>query len=311
MLMIVGGSNSRFRSGWVGNLEQTLGTEVRNLSIGATTSLTGIYRSLLDDGPKPGDTVVWEYALNEVNHIKGGYETANVLRYVEHLLRLYQRQGIRFAPVIFTPLREETADQRSSYFNQLIALFDHYGIKNFDVSPEFRSRLGVDAIPQDYFADEQHYRKIPNLMQFIADGVVQLLSKASVPSLPLPIHTGQTEIALLSPQKFKIFENSVMTVPVSIPPVRLEITFPGRLLAIMALCRPDEECGLRASISVNGKERCGFRFSATSNPAFAKPILKAISIERATDATWHIDSGETIVVAPAKIGGRLEVVRFV
>lgn len=304
VLVIVGGSNSRFRSGWVGYLERTLGVEARNLSIGATTSLTGIYRSLLDDGPKPGDTVVWEYALNEVNHIKGGYEIANVLRSVEHLLQLYQRQGIRFAPVIFTPLREETADQRSPYFSQLVTLFDHYAVSAFDVSTEFRSLKGVNVIPQEYFADEQHYEKLDDLMQFITDGVIELIGRAAVPGQQHPIYTGKTEVALLSPEKFSIFENSVMKVPVSQVPVRTKVPYPGSLIAIMALCRPDEECGLRARIMVGEEERCGLRFSATSSPSFPKPILKAISVERATGAAWRVNPGEAIAVVPAAMGGR-------
>lgn len=303
-LVVLGGSNSRYRSGWVGNLEHVLGHEVRNLSIGATTSLTAIYRTFLEDGARRGDTVIWEYALNEVNHIKGGYEIDHVLKSVEHLLRICRRDGIRFAPAVFTPLREEAAEERSRYYRKLMDLFEHYGIAYFDVSPAFRSLKGLQRLPDDHFADEQHYAKLPDLMQFIAEGAADLASRATVPDQAAPIYTGQSEVSLLSPAKTDIYENSVMRVPVARVPLRLEAASPGRLLAIMALCRPDEECGLRARISLDGRERRGFRFSATSHPSFPKPILKAVSLERATGAAWPVEPGESIIVAPAKMGGR-------
>ncbi len=64
---ICGGSNSVRRGGWVHHFD----VPSDNISIGASTSIMGAYRVMFCRDVAPGDTVIWEYALNDANQALG------------------------------------------------------------------------------------------------------------------------------------------------------------------------------------------------------------------------------------------------
>ena len=59
------------KTGWVSRF-RAHAPDLVNLSVGGTTSITGLFRVMTTPQIGPGDVVVWEYALNEANHIRRG-----------------------------------------------------------------------------------------------------------------------------------------------------------------------------------------------------------------------------------------------
>nr|WP_204354501.1 SGNH/GDSL hydrolase family protein [Paracoccus saliphilus] len=159
-ILIVGGSNSLRRDGWVSEFSAAYSgkAEIRNLSIGGASTVMGIYRSFFCDSINAGDTVVWEYALNDANFFEiGGCPVDLLLRHVEHLIRRCGQKGARFVPIIMSTLRQESRRSLDQYRAQLHFLFAHYGIEYFDVSFEMRRKLAIPALGREYYDDGNHY----------------------------------------------------------------------------------------------------------------------------------------------------------
>lgn len=52
--------------------------------------------------------LIWEYALNDLNHVIGkGYNPRLLLRYVEYMIQYAVRQGLAVLPLVFLPKRVE------------------------------------------------------------------------------------------------------------------------------------------------------------------------------------------------------------
>lgn len=159
-ILIVGGSNSLRRNGWVSEFAAAYSgeAEIRNVSIGGASTVMGIYRSFFCESINPGDTVIWEYALNDANFYEiGGCPIDLLLRHVEHLIRRCGQKGARFVPIIMSTLRQESRRSIDSYRAQLHFLFAHYGLEYFDVSFEMRRKLGIPALGREYYDDGNHY----------------------------------------------------------------------------------------------------------------------------------------------------------
>ena len=68
---ISGGSNSILKGGYADRLlKDPSNADFKTVAIGGTSSITGLYRLLFTEKLNPGDTVLWEYALNDLNQIK-------------------------------------------------------------------------------------------------------------------------------------------------------------------------------------------------------------------------------------------------
>jgi hypothetical protein len=77
MTIYMGGSHSVMKDGWPSAfLERYEGSQpVRNVSVGASSSMMSAYHVIFTCEARSGDTVIWEYPLNDTNHINNkGYE---------------------------------------------------------------------------------------------------------------------------------------------------------------------------------------------------------------------------------------------
>lgn len=297
----MGGSNSVFKDGWVAHLAQRLPEPVRNLSVGASTSLCGIYRMLLEDGPQPGDTVIWEYALNESVHVRRGYDLDSVLRGVEHLLRLCADRGCRFVPLIFMPRVDEAKPERPPYYDALLALLRDYGLEAVDIAPRLRAARGVQTLPDECYQDGMHYQRSDEILGLIADSVAEALPAGAVPARETALRIAGRTVRLLEFDKPARFQNSIMSIPVAEPPLRLPLRGEGALLSVICVARPDVMSGLRASLMRAGEHVANARISTTSVKDMN--LLKPISLENIPDTDWRFQDGDTLILRASRNGG--------
>lgn len=306
---IIGGSNSIFRDGWVSRFAERVSDPVVNRSVGATTTLAGLFRFLMagpEGAPGEGDRVIWEYGLNEANHVARGYRRELLLKNVEHLIRLCHDRGCRFIPLIMTQRRQEQAATRDSYYQMLTDLFAHHGISAFDVSQEWRRRFGRARLPDELYVDDAHYARDPELMKFIAEGVVDLAATAGVPAAVTPLYSAGRHIGLLEGLTQDVFENSLMRVPRAKIPLEITLTGRGRVAGICTLCRGGKETGIRVQLRPDTDEMRQMRFS-TTNLRDQRIILKSVSLENALgarwDKLWRFEEGDRLRLSPARRPG--------
>lgn len=181
---ISGGSNSLLHNGWMRSANQFgAGADVVNLSIGATCSITGLYRCLFTANMQAGDTLVWEYALNDANHVaKFDLSNGFILRYLEVLLAFCAARQVRFAALIFVAQNQESVVAETPYKAQLKDLFDHWGVPYADISQEYRRALGVQTLPAELFEIPTHYRTTDPIIDYIIARAASLIETAPVPA---------------------------------------------------------------------------------------------------------------------------------
>ncbi len=154
-IFIVGGSNSILKNGWTRRLQEFFPeNEVKNLSIGATCSVTGLFRSLFTSNVAAGDTIIWEYALNDCNHVDThGLSHAFILRHLEVLLAHCSRANIKFAALILKSFPQEAKVSDSIYHLEVKDTFRRWGVVFLDLSGEYRRVINVDFIPKIFYEE--------------------------------------------------------------------------------------------------------------------------------------------------------------
>lgn len=179
---IIGGSNSLLRQGWADQFT-ALATEIEvvNHSIGAATSLIGIYRLLRNEVPE-GATVIWEYALNEHNHFLAGQSVESLMWHLDWFLELCARRRIAVLPLIFWN-REEMADKSPmEYRDALQDCLHRHGLGQIDMKPILRQFSQTRDRPiAELYQDGAHYRLGSGVPRRIATAVRNRLAEARVP----------------------------------------------------------------------------------------------------------------------------------
>lgn len=153
---ICGGSNSVRKGGWVHHFP----LENENISIGAATSIMGAYRAIFTRDIRAGDTVIWEYALNDFNQAFGrarSYTVDGLLKYCEAIIRHCAERGARFIALVLTPRARERQEKPDAYRRRLIRMLRHYDVPFVEVSRELRRRFEVAELPDSDFFDDFHY----------------------------------------------------------------------------------------------------------------------------------------------------------
>lgn len=305
-IFIVGGSNSLMKDGWVTSLTRLLPSEqITNISIGATHSMTGLFRVMTRSDLQPGDTIVWEYALNEINHNQRGHRTEDLLRFLEHLLRLCSRRGINFAAAVFTPRQIEALPARPAYYDALLQLFAHYGVPSFDVSPRWCAANRASRFPAKLFKDAAHYVLEPRLMRFIAEGVIDAIGRACVPAEVTPRYTGATVPRLVTPQDGVPFRNTILDLTLAeVPSASFTLSQDGHILGFFALCPPGLQTGLRLTLANGQTGGRWIRISTTPEGNYERPQFRAFSLLQADGAAWRCTRGDRLEVRPAEGTGR-------
>lgn len=298
-IFIYGGSNSLLKTGWTATLARKMTDEpMVNLSIGGTTSITAIYRMLshTETEHRPDDVVVWEYALNEVNHINKGFEPEVALKNAERFIRECTRRGLKFVATIFTPLEQEAAPERLPFFDQLNALMQHYGIATFDVSSAWRSKHSVRRVPKKLYRNNAHYANDPEILDFIADGVSDAIRQASVPLEASPLRCGRAKLHVELVENGEPFENSKVKCMVAPLPYAFSPSQVGKIIGIACLIHPESKSALQIVLSNNDYSGRWINLSTAGTPTVEKVILKVFALEAATGDGWQTRLGDQVEV---------------
>ncbi|GKY87532.1 hypothetical protein [Sinisalibacter aestuarii] len=269
---VIGGSNSLKSDGWTSRF-RAVEPDFVNLSVGATTSITGLYRILTHPGITRGDVLIWEYALNEANRVSNGQSMRTYLAHLEHLLRLARDRGLLVAPLIFTPRHLEKRAQRSRYYDRLFALLAHYALVPFDVSAELRRSLGVPRLPESSFRDKLHYAHDDEMLDFICQGAQRAVRQASVPAPAKPRYVRGERLRLITDFANDSFANSIMQLPVARPP--FTFTYPARG-EITAITYVSETRPMTFQVGIHGRrERSPISVAAShKSKKNKKPLLR-------------------------------------
>lgn len=298
-IYLFGGSNTFRKNGWVKYLKPKIADGVINQSVGASTTLAAMFRFLSGNIPSPGDSIVWEYALNEVNHVKRGYELYTLLANIERFIIMCRERSCRVSAMIFTPKTEEISEKKNIYFEKIEYIFEYYRIKYTNVSHEYRKMLRVEALPAELYADNAHYVDSPSLSEFIAEKCLKNLQTATVPRQATQIYAPTGRIILLNDFCTKEFQNSSMDFPAQTLPIEFKVTQPGRLICVMTICPAQGESGVRLRIFNSSNEKLKLRFSTTRKKDINKSLLKAICLENIKDRDWIVSRGDTIKINPS------------
>ena len=303
-IYITGGSNSVRSGGWVDHFE----LEATNISIGASTSIMGAYRSLFTVDLKAGDTVIWEYALNDGNQALGtgrAYTVDFLLRYCEAIIRACAKRGVRFVPLIFTPQHRERVPKIDEHRRKLARLLRHYRIPFVDISRELRKILEVETLPDAFFFDDFHYQSDSRPVKRAARRAERLCTAEFVPvdpTVPPMFVEDDLELALFADFEGATvgeFSNRLLTIPV-FEAENLPLTLGprergGRIIGIFMICPSDGGVMEVAIKDATGARIETFDLSvAHSEPDFPKPVFKMFSLVNARPDPVCFEAGQTI-----------------
>lgn len=301
-VFIYGGSNSLRKGGWTAYLAKELPDEnVINRSIGAATTLMALFRLLTnpETGPKAGDTVIWEYALNEVNHIARGYDREIVSRNVARFIHECTRRQLKLVAAIFTPRNEEWAADRHAMYQDLATQLDAHGVASFDASLAWRRHSGQAHVAKHFFKDAAHYGDDAEFLTFLAKGVKDCLRRATVP-VPKPDHsTAPRPLVVQLVKADSEYKNALISVPLAAHRATMELGCNGRLIGAATLVFPDTRSALRLEYSRSGHAGKWVNLSTAGIDKADKPILKVFSLEMA-GADWQVQAGDQVDILPLR-----------
>ncbi|SFV13540.1 SGNH/GDSL hydrolase family protein [Pseudoduganella namucuonensis] len=162
-ILIIGGSNSLLKDGYVSHLQQSLQghTEVHvdQASVGATTSLAAIGR--LFDTYRAGqyDFILYEYSINDAGHFAPrprGDQSWQLCLYllIKAAAQLYPNAVL--VPLVFAMERHFSPAQPSPFYDMQIAAFRALGLHAIDIR-QWLAALFLGNKPAWLYRDEAHY----------------------------------------------------------------------------------------------------------------------------------------------------------
>lgn len=229
-IYIIGGSNSLMSNGWAYHLAEMMPKSVTNVSIGAATSLMGIFRLLRNDVPD-GATVVWEYALNESNHFKSGQSLESLLYHLDWFMEIARRKSIRVLPLVLWTRGEQISGQRNRYRELLRQRFENDGLPVIDAFVPLQNvATEQGANVASYFDGNMHYSAETPFLERLAGIVRNNLEEATLPQAVNQLQGLQ--LTLCRPEgDGRDFSNSIFQAEVFTPSDELVLRANGKLLA--------------------------------------------------------------------------------
>jgi hypothetical protein len=216
-VVISGGSNSVRKKGWTADLTSRLpvGTAVVNLSVGASTSTMGAWRMMTTGGLRPGDVLIWEYAVNDRNHIGKSDTTAEtLLRHIEHVICMARDAGARMLAVGLVS-RAQTSRGSDPYLLSLQRLFGHYCIPLFDAA----APLPGGPLGQGDFDDPNHVAVGGRVIGALINWLIERLATSDEGTVkPVePLFRGPRRLIQLDefqPNRVESFRNALLDLQV-------------------------------------------------------------------------------------------------
>ncbi|MDB6179394.1 hypothetical protein PAF17_18070 [Paracoccus sp. Z330] len=243
-LVIIGGSNSLLRDGWVDQLKKLHPEPERvvKLSIGMATTAMGIYRLLACKDLPPDPVILWEYSLNESHYFEHRNPVRGLLYHTRWLFEICARRGYRVLPVLLYNKAEAEAEEPNTYRQILAKVLRRYRLKPLDAR-RFWQRKFPDMPVDALYKDHPHYSTETAFPKALTRMALRRAKDATVPedSIPQRGFAGRDLRILTPPQaKSEPFANRIITCdtyPMTSP---LRIPMNGRLLACFMLSSQDQ-----------------------------------------------------------------------
>ncbi len=214
--IVLGGSNSMIAGGWVNILRRDFHrlVDITNLSVGACTSAMALYRFLNFEDRAEKIPIIWEYGLNEFNHLQGGQALESLLYHLEWLIQLCIREDRPFLPVLMCS-RTQLGLTNDPYKAAILDLFARYGIWVIDCSRLLRVVACGDPNLGRWYSDDAHYDTNLDFPARLAEHVVFALDDI-LPPIQIPEraqHFDQLSLVLVKPSGTPTlnFNNSVLS----------------------------------------------------------------------------------------------------
>lgn len=233
-LVIIGGSNSLLRDGWVDSLKRLHPSPERivNLSIGAATTAMGLFRLLSSDGLPKDPVIIWEYSLNESNYFTFGQTPELLLRHTSWLFEICARRGYRVLPVILYNQDEADRPDLNLYRQRLAQLLESLGLRPLDANHlrqgDFSS-IGIDQL----YRDNPHYATDTGFLHALAEKVLATAPEATVPHRDPSGGFAGLNLGIAIPDSVaaRPFSNRILSCDMFPLDAGLSVPLRGRLLA--------------------------------------------------------------------------------
>ena len=159
-ILVIGGSNSLLKNGYVTHLAQALpSARIHQLSVGATTTLAAIGRLFDTAGQQQPDVILYEYSINDAGHFAWRPDGGHSWKLAFHLLvkaaaQLYPNAVL--VPLVFAMQGAASLSVRDPFHALQVETFSALNLPFIDV----RSWLGeffVSDPPAWLYGDVAHY----------------------------------------------------------------------------------------------------------------------------------------------------------
>lgn len=234
--LVLGGSNSMIANGWVNLLvrEYTNLAQITNLSVGACTTTMGLYRLLSRQGRTHGVPLIWEYGINEYNHLVSGQPLASLMYHLEWLLQLAIREDRPFVPLLMRSRKQALPGHSDAYLSSVTDLFHRYGLELVDANLLLHILARGQPDVALWYSDPAHYNTATEVPRRVSEAVLMALPNARIPRqiAERAAHFDALDLVLSTPaQPLSIFENSVMSCAFARFETSPRISVEGRALA--------------------------------------------------------------------------------
>jgi hypothetical protein len=173
-MFLFGGSNSLLRGGWSEDLIAAAGGgfEVINRSIGAASSLMGVFRAEISADMQPGDVAVWEYGINDFNHFRSGVPVAILIENLGWFLQSCRNRGVHVVPLLMQSRRQMGMQQADPYLTAARDLFHRLSLPFHDCQPATQQDIAASGDIKAVYRDGQHYATGRPLLAGFAQAVI-------------------------------------------------------------------------------------------------------------------------------------------
>lgn len=233
--IVIGGSNSLLKDGWVDHLKQLHPNQVINLSIGAATTAMGLFRLLTRKDLPERPVIIWEYSLNEANYFAHRQPAPVLLYHTAWLFELCARRGYPVLPVLLYNRAEAAGDERNAYRPLLDELLANYCLTCVDAQELWKVSFSHLEVNQLY-KDNPHYATTTQFLSALACKVLDQLHLARVPAPSIEGHKfSGLDLEIVTPEATETkpvsFSNRILDC--NIYPLRetLQAKMQGNLLA--------------------------------------------------------------------------------
>ncbi|TFW31094.1 SGNH/GDSL hydrolase family protein [Duganella callida] len=213
-ILIIGGSNSLLKGGYVQGLAQSLQSyadaEIVQISVGATTSLSAIGRLHETFNGQPADFILYEYGINDAGHFAPRPGGAESWLLCFHLLlkvaaRLYPSAVL--VPLVLAQQQHFSAAVPNPIYDAQIRAYQELALQVVDIRA-WMSALFLGRAPDWMYRDPAHY-ETPQATSIIGALVAQRLLALKLHGGAEPLSETAARLQSLSP----FAKTEVMYVP--------------------------------------------------------------------------------------------------